>query len=113
MADTDKITKLPKWARDHIRTLEADIRRLQDANAHLRGCNAPSDGSPGYILMNGYGDEQIPLGKSFRVVCTSGESKGVEISMDRGYLSARSSNGWMSVIPSVSNVVFLRTVDRA
>ena len=115
MADisAEKLAKLPAWARDHIQTLNAEIRRLEGANLHLRGKNETGDTSPGYILLNGYGDEPIPLGKYFRILCTSGPSEGVEIAMDGADLSARVEDGWVSVIPKVSNVITLRRLDRA
>lgn len=105
-----KIAKLPKWLRDHMQVLNAEIRRLEKANDALRGDRKAEPDSPGYILLDGYGGEPLPLGKYFRLYCTAPRGDGVEVCMEESGLVARVESGYVSVIPRVSNVISLRHV---
>ncbi len=103
----EQVAKLPKWAKSAFDQKDREIRDLQEALDTLRG-SAKVDNQVGELLQSGYRSEPIPLGEYFRV-----NVGNLTISMSQGrYLSISSQKGWPAVVPSVSNVVYVTTIDR-
>lgn len=79
----ERIERLPKWAQDHIRTLEMRAREAEkDAAEWKRRISGPADEDTGVWLDGGWNKPNIPLSKhafvSFR------DADGAVVTVGRG-----------------------------
>lgn len=101
------VTKLPKWAQALLRDKDREISRLTNDVATLRK-TVELDAPYGTVLLTGYQDEPLPIGRYFHVNIEHGRSKGLEVCLSNEGLEVRAEEGWVCAIPRVSNVMLMR-----
>jgi hypothetical protein len=96
------VTKLPKWAQDHITVLERDL-------AHWKA--KASDGPEGAdTFVRYYGTDDKPLGTEPTILFVlDGREAGLQVRKEGGVLLVSSIDGAVGVQPQSSNVVRIRT----
>lgn len=95
---------MTKAEKAEVEALRSKIRELEGANAVLRK-SVQIKNPVGSVLLEGYGDEPLPLGPLFRVSIVGGQSDGMEVCVQHGLLSVRSVEGAVLALPAASNVM--------
>jgi hypothetical protein len=102
-------SKLPKWAQEYIRILEAkaesDIEHYRQKMAELSG-----DAATNTFIDQGYNEVDIPLEKDARIkILLGGDRDYLTIHHnDRGGIVVRKNLHTMSISPEASNSVIIR-----
>lgn len=95
------MTKAEKAEMDALRR---QVRELEGHVEVLRG-TVKIAAPVGHVLLSGYGDEPLPLGRYFRLAIEGGPSDGLEVCLSDGFLAVRCDEGTVMALPNVTNVM--------
>lgn len=110
----ERLEKLPKWARDHIRNLEADKRRTEERLSDLAGSVQPDT----RVLITDYIGEDVPLSDRdkvrFVIDTPDGKKSFIEIGFecrrgekDYSMVTVRTADRPMVIQPAAANMAYV------
>ena len=98
----ENVASLPTWAQRRIASLEHEVAQLKaDADA------ASTPGSP-VTVTDASGLEERGLPKGAHVRFRVAKNMTIEIKLDGDQIEVRSNDGYLTILPAVSNVVYVK-----
>jgi hypothetical protein len=107
----EDISKLPRWARNRIEKLEADLKHSRKLAESATSPNT-SGTDTAVVVYGDAGREYRGLPTGTEVEFRMGEDRRVRVRMKDGQVYVWSEDGALSILPSVSNAVHVDVVDR-
>lgn len=101
----ENVASLPTWAQRRIASLEHEVAQLKaDADA------ASTPGSPVTVTdASGLEERGLPKGAHVRFRVSN---MTIEITLDGDQIEVRSNDGYLTILPAVSNVVYVKASHR-